>query len=261
MKKTTSEEKEFLQQYDSSMFEKPSVAVDVLIFTIEEDTLKVVMVERSEFPYKGCLALPGVFVGIDESLEDAVKRGVKEETGLELKECRYLFSIPNIYPYCGFDVHTVDMYFEQLYTWGDVKRDPRMRIISVSYMALVSIDQLCAKSANGNIRDYLYPVEELMAADKELAFDHKEIISYARTRIKNKAAAYSDIAFNFMSEKFTLPKLQKVYEILMDKPLYKANFRKKVSPMVLETEESTSGEAHRPSKLYVKNTDYNALGE
>lgn len=237
MKKTTSEEKEFLQQYDSSMFEKPSVAVDVLIFTIEEDTLKVVMVERSEFPYKGCLALPGVFVGIDESLEDAVKRGVKDETGLK------------------------DMYFEQLYTWGDVKRDPRMRIISVSYMALVSIDQLCAKSANGNIRDYLYSVEELMAADKELAFDHKEIISYARTRIKNKAAAYSDIAFNFMSEKFTLPKLQKVYEILMDKPLYKANFRKKVSPMVLETEESTSGEAHRPSKLYVKNTDYNALGE
>lgn len=237
MKKTTSEEKEFLQQYDSSMFEKPSVAVDVLIFTIEEDTLKVVMVERSEFPYKGCLALPGVFVGIDESLEDAVKRGVKDETGLK------------------------DMYFEQLYTWGDVKRDPRMRIISVSYMALVSIDQLCAKSANGNIRDYLYSVEELMAADQELAFDHKEIISYARTRIKNKAAAYSDIAFNFMSEKFTLPKLQKVYEILMDKPLYKANFRKKVSPMVLETEESTSGEAHRPSKLYVKNTDYNALGE
>ncbi|MBO5081114.1 MAG: NUDIX hydrolase [Lachnospiraceae bacterium] len=237
MKKTTSEEKEFLQQYDSSMFEKPSVAVDVLIFTIEDDTLKVVMVERSEFPYKGCLALPGVFVGIDESLEDAVKRGVKVETGL------------------------TDMYFEQLYTWGDVKRDPRMRIISVSYMALVSIDQLCAKSANGNIRDYLYPVEEVLTPDKELAFDHKEIIAYARTRIKNKAAAYSDIAFNFMSEKFTLPKLQKVYEILMDKPLYKANFRKKVSPMVLETEESTSGEAHRPSKLYVKNADYNALEE
>ncbi len=231
MKKTNLEEKEFLQQYDSSMFEKPSVAVDVLIFTIEDDTLKVVMVEREEFPYKGCLALPGVFVGIDESLEDAVKRGVKVETGL------------------------TDIYFEQLYTWGEVKRDPRMRIISVSYMALVSIEQLCAKSANGKIREYLYPVEEILAQDKELAFDHKDIIAYARNRIKNKVD-YSDIAFNFMPEKFTLPGLQKVYEILLDKPLYKANFRKKISPMVLETNESTSGDAHRPSKYYVKNNDY-----
>lgn len=231
MKKTNLEEKEFLQQYDSSMFEKPSVAVDVLIFTIEDDTLKVVMVEREEFPYKGCLALPGVFVGIDESLEDAVKRGVKVETGL------------------------TDIYFEQLYTWGEVKRDPRMRIISVSYMALVSIEQLCAKSANGKIREYLYPVEEILAQDKELAFDHKDIIAYARNRIKNKVD-YSDIAFNFMPEKFTLPGLQKVYEILLDKPLYKANFRKKISPMVLETNESTSGDAHRPSKYYIKNNDY-----
>lgn len=231
MKKANLEEKEFLQQYDSSMFEKPSVAVDVLIFTIEDDTLKVVMVERKEFPYKGCLALPGVFVGIDESLEAAVKRGVKVETGL------------------------TDIYFEQLYTWGEVKRDPRMRIISVSYMALVSIDQLCAKSDNGKIREYLYPVEDVLALDKELAFDHKEIIAYARNRIKNKVD-YSDIAFNFMPEKFTLPGLQKVYEILLDKPLYKANFRKKISPMVLETDESTSGDAHRPSKYYVKNNDY-----
>ncbi|MBQ7766037.1 MAG: NUDIX hydrolase [Lachnospiraceae bacterium] len=231
MKKTTLEEKEFLQQYDSSAFEKPSVAVDVLIFTIENDTLKVVMVERKEFPYKGCLALPGVFVGIDESLEDAVKRGVKVETGL------------------------TDIYFEQLYTWGEVKRDPRMRIISVSYMAMVSIEQLRAKSKNGNISDYLYPVEEMLKAENELAFDHQQIIAYARERIKNKVE-YSDIAFNFMPAKFTLPGLQKVYEILLDKPLYKANFRKKISPMVLETDESTSGDAHRPSKYYVKNQEY-----
>ncbi len=231
MKKTTSEEKEFLQQYDSSMFEKPSVAVDVLIFTIENDTLKVVMVKRKEFPYKGCLALPGVFVGIDESLENAVKRGVKVETGL------------------------TDIYFEQLYTWGEVKRDPRMRIISVSYMAMVSIDQLRAKSTNGNINDYLYPVDEMLKDGNELAFDHQQIIAYARERIKNKVE-YSDIAFNFMPAKFTLPGLQKVYEILLDRPLYKANFRKKISPMVLETDESTSGDAHRPSKYYVKNNDY-----
>lgn len=227
MKKTTLEEKEFLQKYDSSMFEKPSVAVDILIFTIEDETLKVVMVERGEFPYKGCLALPGVFVGIEESLEEAAIRGVKVETGL------------------------TDIYFEQLYTWGDVKRDPRMRIISVSYMALVSIDQLSAKAIKGDIHDYLYPVEDILKEDCDVAFDHKQIIEYARERIKNKVE-YSDIAFNFMPEKFTLPGLQKVYEILLDKALYKANFRKKVSCMVQETEEFTSGDAHRPSKLYVR---------
>ncbi len=231
MKKTTLEEKEFLKQYDSSVFDKPSVAVDVLIFTIEDDTLKVVMVKRDEFPYKGSLALPGVFVGIEESLEDAVKRGVEVETGL------------------------TDIYFEQLYTWGDVKRDPRMRIISVSYLALVSIDQLCAKAVKGDIHEYLHSVEDILAEDCDVAFDHKQIIKYARERIKNKVE-YSDIAFNFMPEKFTLPGLQKVYEILLDKALYKANFRKKVSCMVQETDEYTSGDAHRPSKFYVrKNTE------
>ncbi len=221
------EEQKFLESYDSSMFDKPSVAVDILIFTIEEDVLKVVMVRRNSFPYKDCLALPGVFVGIDESLEDAAIRGVKVETGL------------------------TDIYFEQLYTWGAVKRDPRMRIISVSYMALVSFDQLCAKAKDGNIRDYLYPVDEILKEETEIAFDHKEIIRYARERIKNKVE-YSDIAFNFMPEKFTLPKLQKVYEILLGKDLYKANFRKKVSCMVQETDEYTSGGACRPSKLYVR---------
>lgn len=221
------EEQKFLESYDSSMFDKPSVAVDILIFTIEEDVLKVVMVRRDAFPYKDCLALPGVFVGIDESLEDAAIRGVKVETGL------------------------TDIYFEQLYTWGAVKRDPRMRIISVSYMALVSFDQLCAKAKDDNIRDYLYPVEKILKEETEIAFDHKEIIQYARERIKNKVE-YSDIAFNFMPEKFTLPKLQKVYEILLGKELYKANFRKKVSCMVQETDEYTSGGAYRPSKLYVR---------
>lgn len=230
MKKTNLEEKEFLQKYDSSMFEKPSVAVDVLVFTIEDDTLKVVMVERDEFPYKGCLALPGVFVGIEESLEEAVKRGVKVETGL------------------------TDIYFEQLYTWGDVRRDPRMRIISVSYMALVSKELLYAKDAGGNIGELLYPVEEILQENREVAFDHKQIVEYARERIKNKVE-YSDIAFNFMPEKFTLPKLQKVYEILLDKELYKANFRKKISSMVVETEEYTSGDAYRPSKLYIRNSE------
>ena len=94
-----------------------SVAVDLLVFTIEDDRLKILLIERSEDPFKNAYALPGVFVGIKETLDDAAQRGIKEETGLS------------------------DIYFEQLYTFGDVKRDPRMRIISVSYMALVPIIQ------------------------------------------------------------------------------------------------------------------------
>lgn len=220
-------EKEYLEQYDSSQFEKPSVAVDVLIFTIVEDTLKIVMVRRDEYPYKDCLALPGVFVGMEESLEEAVRRGVKKETGLS------------------------DIYCEQLYTWGDVKRDPRMRIISVSYIAPVSYEQLCEKSENGDIDQYLYSVDYLLSGKEELAFDHGKMIAYARDRIKNKVD-YSDIAFNFMPEKFTLPGLQKVYEILLGKDLYKANFRKKISCMVQETDDYTSGDAHRPSRIYIR---------
>ena len=194
-----------MKGYDSSQYEKMSVAVDLLVFTIENDRLKILLIERSEDPYANVSALPGVFVGIKETLDDAAKRGIKEETGL------------------------TDIYFEQLYTFGDVKRDPRMRIISVSA--------------------YLADVEELLASRKKLAFDHKEIIRYARWRLENKVE-YTDIAFHLVEENFTLSELQKVYEILLGKPLYKANFRKKISPMIVETDLSTSGDAHRPSRLY-----------
>ena len=112
---TNLNEKQFLEQYNSDIYEKPSVAVDLLLFTIDDDTLKTALIEREEHPFKGCLSLPGVFVGIDESLDDAVRRGIKTKAGLH------------------------DIYCEQLYTWGEVNRDPRMRIISVSYLALVPI--------------------------------------------------------------------------------------------------------------------------
>ena len=231
-------EEEFLAAYRPGDYERPSNTVDMLLFTVadkvsdsirkdKEKQMKVLLIKRKNHPCIGAWALPGGFCEIGEDLDTAARRELWEETGLK------------------------DIYFEQLYTWGEVKRDPRMRIISVSYMALVSIDQLCKKATNGNVRQYLHPVEEVLKAD-EVAFDHQKIIAYARERIKNKVD-YSDIAFNFMPEKFTLPRLQKVYEILLDKPLYKANFRKKISPMVLETDESTSGDAHRPSKYYVKN--------
>lgn len=218
-------EKEYLSNYNKNDFERPSVAVDLLVFTIEEEKLKIVMIERGEHPFKNTLSLPGVFVGIDESLDAAVERGIAEETGLH------------------------DIYFEQLYTWGDVNRDPRMRIFSVSYLSLTNSEKIKLSAGERTATAALYDVDELLASDTPIAFDHRKIMEYGRERIKNKVE-YSRIAFELVGEEFTLPELQRVYEILLGKPLYKANFRRKIMPMIEETEHMTSGDAHRPSRYY-----------
>ena len=197
----------------------------MLVFTIEDDKLKIVLIEREEHPFKNMLSLPGVFVGIDETLDEATERGIAEETGLR------------------------DLYFEQLYTWGEVKRDPRMRIISVSYLSFTNSEKINLSAGKRTISAALYDVDELLASDSPIAFDHKKIIEYGRERIKNKVE-YTKIAFEFLPEEFTLPELQRVYEILLGKNLYKAGFRRKIMPMIEETDRMTSGDAHRPSKYY-----------
>lgn len=222
-------EEEFLKNYDSTSYEKPSVTVDLLVFTIEQDELKVVMIKRDTHPYKGVLSLPGVFVGMEETLDEAASRGIREKTGLE------------------------HIYFEQLYTWGDIHRDPRMRIISVSYIALVPIQELYLAAGGREIENKLFSVEELLQGDMPIAFDHKQMIFCGRERIKNKVE-YTDVAFELLPETFTLPQLQKIYEILLGRELYKANFRKKMKDLVQDTQEYTSGDAHRPSKLYRRRT-------
>lgn len=218
-------EKEYLEAYDQNEYERLSVAVDLLVFTIEDDKLKIVLIEREEHPFKNMLSLPGVFVGIDETLDEATERGIAEETGLR------------------------DLYFEQLYTWGEVKRDPRMRIISVSYLSFTNSEKINLSAGKRTISAALYDVDELLASDSPIAFDHKKIIEYGRERIKNKVE-YTKIAFEFLPEEFTLPELQRVYEILLGKNLYKAGFRRKIMPMIEETDRMTSGDAHRPSKYY-----------
>lgn len=218
-------EQEFLNKYRPEEYEKPSVAVDLLVFTIEASCLKLVMIRREEMPFRNMLALPGVFVKLTESLEEAAYRGIEEETRLK------------------------DIYLEQLYTWGDPGRDPRMRIISVSYMALVPIHKIHLLKGQRITEAGLYPVEELLAEGTEIAFDHKRMIACARERIKNKTE-YTDVAFAFLPEEFTLPRLQRIYEILLGKELYKANFRKKVKELVEETDHYTKGASHRPSQYY-----------
>lgn len=223
-------EKEFLNSYNKNEYEKPSVAVDLLVFTVKDDGLKIVLVRRNEHPFKNMLSLPGVFVGINETLDEAAARGAREEAGL------------------------ADIYFEQLYTWGDIDRDPRMRIISVSYLSLTPAEKLTLSAGSRTSSAELYDVEELLASDEELAFDHRKIIEYGRERIRNKTE-YSRIAFEFLPKEFTLPQLQRVYEILLGKPLYKANFRRRVAPLIDETERMTSGDAHRPSRIYREKTE------
>lgn len=202
-----------------------SVAVDLLVFTIEEDRLKILTIRRQYPPFAGFRALPGVFVRDDETLDQAARRGLREETGLE------------------------DIYFEQLYTWGAPDRDPRRRVISVSYLALVDAQRLRGfgpglRTTGAELAD----VQELLTAE-DLAFDHRQIIACGRERLAGKVE-YTPIAFSLVPEEFTLPQLQRVYELLLGKPLYKANFRKKIAPLVEETDRSTSGDAHRPSKFY-----------
>ncbi len=208
-----------------SDFEKPMVAVDLLVFTIADDRLKLVLVERAEEPFKGQLSLPGVFVKSGETLDSAAERGIAEEAGLE------------------------GIYFEQLYTWGAIDRDPRSRTISVSYLSLADCSQITLNAGERTSSAALYDVEELLSSDTPLAFDHREMIAYGRERIKNKTE-YTRIAFEFLPEEFTIPQLQRVYEILLGKPLYKANFRRKISPLIEDTNKMTSGDAHRPSKYY-----------
>lgn len=224
-------EEKFLSEYQPDIYEKPCVAVDFLLITIKDDRLKVLMVERSEMPFQGMPALPGVFVGIDETLDEAALRGIREEAGV-----------------------MDEVYLEQLYTWGAIHRDPRTRVISVSYMALLPFDRIHIKAGKRVLQAGFYDLEDMIQKDKKIAFDHQEILRYARERIRNKTE-YTCLPFHFVGEEFTLPKLQRIYEILLGKSLYKANFRKKIKQFVLETNKMEIDGAHRPSKIYVRNQE------
>ena len=208
---------------NNSSHQKISVAVDVLLFTIEDDKLKIVLVKRKEKPFKGSFALPGVALRESETLKEAAERSVRERTGLK------------------------NIFLEQLYTFGELERDPRSRTVSVTYYALTDPGKLDASGADDGVS--LISVDEILKGDPELAFDHREIIEYGRNRLGGKVN-YSDIAFEFVPKEFTLPQLQRVYEILLGENLYKANFRKMISPLVEETGNMLTGMAHRPSKLY-----------
>ncbi len=201
----------------------PALTTDVVIFTIRDKELKLLLIMRGGEPYKGKWALPGGFVNLDEDLETGARRELEEETGIQ------------------------DVYLEQLYTFGAVGRDPRERVITVAYYALIPSDQIQLRAATDAEAVGWFSMNEL----PELAFDHKTIVEMAHQRLTAKLD-YSTIAFQFMSDEFTLSELQEVYEIILQEDIDKRNFRKWV--LALEQIEETGKEKrdgpHRPAKLY-----------
>ena len=203
-------------------YKKPSVTADIVIFTIKDNDLKVLLIKRKLKPFKDSWALPGGFVRIDESLEAAAKRELKEETGVK------------------------DVYLEQLYTFGNPKRDPRGRVITVSHMALINSDNISLKPTSDASEAKWFSVSGLPS----LSFDHKKIIDYALKRLKWKFE-YTTVAFSLLPKKFTISQIQKIYEIVFNKKFDKRNFAKKIISLNILKEEGIKKDvSHRPPRLY-----------
>lgn len=296
-------ETEYLSTYSSSEFERPSVATDMVIFTVAESEkenyrklpekeLQLLLIKRGKHPFLGEWALPGGFVRPTETTEQAAQRELCEETGVQ------------------------EVYLEQLYTFSELGRDPRTWVMSCAYMALVDQSLVRLKAGDdadeakwfklvykkieeteeikeGNLIKYQRYQLSLEAREEQsqgidvkenleriklqaevekkvvindkgrtselfitknsgIAFDHAKIIAYAVERLRGKIE-YTDIALHLMPRQFTLTALQQVYEVILDKPLLKAAFRRKIVDLVKETDSYTDKVGHRPSRLYEKN--------
>ncbi len=206
-------------------FERPGLTVDCVIFglDLDEETLKVMLIQRDVAPYEGVWAIPGGFVRPGETLMQAATRELEEETGIK------------------------DVFLEQLYTFGDPDRDPRGWIVSVAYYALVSPDKHDIRATADAREAQWFPVTSV----PRLAFDHEEILARALERIRGKLT-YAPLGFELLPQKFTIKQLQKVYEIVLGRTLDNRNFRKKIFAMdvLRELGEVQKGVPHRAARLY-----------
>lgn len=270
MKKVYNSEEEFLKDYNKNDFDLLSITTDILIFSVsneEEENyrktdkkkMSILMVKRNDYPFKDKWCLPGGFIGIDENLDDAPRRILKNETNLD------------------------NIYLEQLYTFGEVNRDPRMRIVSTSYMSLIDKNRFNNKlnsnaswfditlyEEKNNIVDLVLDNKETTISFKikkvlkekttdrysfeiiennNIAFDHPKVILAGLERLKNKIE-YTDIVFNMMPEYFTLGELQQVYEVILNKKLLDPAFRRIIAKKTEKTNKMKTGEGHRPSYLF-----------
>ncbi len=264
----TSEE-EFLKHYDATQFDQLSMTTDILIFSISDGEqenyrklrkkyFSVLLLKRNQYPFKDKWCLPGSFLRIDETLEEASKRVLFTKTNLQ------------------------HIYLEQLYTFSSLKRDPRTRVVSTAYMSLVDKNRLTDKLdpdaswfhvnvlesdnealvlldngteqlkfrvqkelANVTTKQYHYQIQD----NQDLAFDHAEVLYTGIERLKNKIE-YTDIVFHMMPEYFTLGELQQVYEVILDKKLLDPAFRRMIASKVEKTKRVKTGGGHRPSALF-----------
>jgi 8-oxo-dGTP diphosphatase len=217
-------EKEFLRNYNPNDYKKPSVTCDICICTIKDNTLQLLLIKRKYPPFQNSFSLPGGFLEIDkeETLEETAKRELEEETGLK------------------------DIYFEQLKTYGDPERDPRMRVITVAYFALVPYDKLNEIKAGDDAKEAKwFDINKL----PPLAFDHKTIIKDLKERLRGKIS-YSPIAFELVPNQFSWTELQKVYEIVLNKVLLAPNFRRDIKRIYniksLKTKGKLTSSGRRP---------------
>ena len=234
---TSPDELAFLDGYDPSQFERPSVAVDVVLLAPAEGSLHTLLVQREEHPFKGRWALPGGFIRMSESLDAAAARALREKAGLK------------------------GIFLEQLYTFGEPKRDPRMRILTVAYMALVDHDRFTSRKVHGTVGQLVVPWADetggpvqVVGGDGQplpLAFDHADILGLAVKRLRGKLD-YSPVAFQLLPESFTLYDLQKVHEIVLARKLNKDSFRRRMlaTGLLEPTGEQQEDVGHRPAALY-----------
>ena len=270
MEKQYSSEEEFLKNYDPNSFERLSMTTDILIMSVsteesdnyrklEEKKFSILLVKRDDYPFKDKWCLPGGFIGMKETLEEAAKRVLETETNLK------------------------NIYIEQLYTFSDVDRDPRMRIISTAYMALIDKNKIkdtlnknscwfnvslveetekkykvvlknekeeISFTLNKRLKEQTTDSYELSVGKNEkIAFDHPLVIVNGLERLKNKIE-YTDIVFNMMPKYFTLSELQQVYEVILNKKLLAPDFRRIIANKVEKTDQVRKGKGHRPSALF-----------
>jgi 8-oxo-dGTP diphosphatase len=204
-------------------YPRPAVTVDCVVFGLDAKELKVLLIQRRLEPFQHAWALPGGFVRVDETLDEAARRELAEEAGV------------------------TDVYLEQLYTFGELERDPRERVVTVAYYALAKLSDHRIRAATDAMGVGWFSLDEL----PRLAFDHSSIVERAHERLRGKVR-YAPIGFELLPPRFTLTQLQRLYELVLGEDLDKRNFRKKILAMdlLVETDQVEQGVRHRAARLY-----------
>lgn len=204
-------------------YEHPAVTVDCVVFGLDEGELKLLLIRRGGEPYRGMWALPGGFIKMNETLEQSARRELQEETGV------------------------TELYLEQLRAYGDPGRDPRERVVSVAFVALVNLYAHAVRADTDASEAAWFELSDL----PKLAFDHRVIVQDAVKHLRDRVR-HQPLGFELLPEKFTLSMLQDLYEKILDRPLDKRNFRKKILAMgiVADTREVEKDVAHRAARLY-----------